>query len=294
MTAATPDLTFRPNARGRRRKIVNRVMEMLGTVAALVAVAVLGAVVFTVAKKGAGAINWAFFTQTPVTFGQTGGGIEHAIVGSAILIGLATLLAVPVGVLVAVYLTEFAPGRAARGIRLVLDVLNGLPSIVIGAFVYGILVLGHQQNGRAGAFALAVIMLPLIARSTQEILLLVPPTLREAGLALGASRWRTVVGIILPTSLGGILTGTVLAIARAAGETAPLLFTTGVFSTLVTTNPNQALPNIPVLIFQYSESPDPGDHAKAWAASLVLIGFVLVASLAARALLARSRKKLAR
>jgi phosphate transport system permease protein len=156
------------------------------------------------------------------------------------------------------------------------------------------LVVGHQQNGYAGAFGLAVIMLPLVARSTQEVLLLVPSTLREAGLALGAPRWRTVLGVILPSSLAGILTGTVLAVARAAGETAPLLFTTSIFATLVTTDPSKALPNIPVTIFQFSESPDPSDHQKAWAASLVLMAFVLIASLIARATLARSRRKLAR
>jgi phosphate transport system permease protein len=137
-------------------------------------------------------------------------------------------------------------------------------------------------------------MLPLVARSTQEVLLLVPGSLREAGLALGASRWRTVLGVILPTSLGGVLTGTVLAVARAAGETAPLLFTSSIFATTVTTDPRQALPNIPVTIFTLSESPDPADHQRAWAAALVLLAFVLVASLVARAALARSRRKLAR
>jgi phosphate transport system permease protein len=294
VSTSAPDLSLRATGRARRRQLVGRLMELLGTGAALVAVGVLALVVGSVVKRGAGALSWAFFTETPVTFGQTGGGIKPAIIGSAILIGLATLAAVPFGVLVAVYLTEFAKPRVARAIRLVLDVLNGLPSIVIGVFVFGLLVVGHQQNGYAGAFGLAVIMLPLVARSTQEVLLLVPSTLREAGLALGAPRWRTVLGVILPSSLAGILTGTVLAIARAAGETAPLLFTTSIFATLVTTDPSKALPNIPVAIFQFSESPDPSDHQKAWAASLVLMAFVLIASLIARAALARSRRKLAR
>jgi phosphate transport system permease protein len=287
-------LSLRPSRGLRRRRIVNRLMESLGTLAALLAVAVLGLVVASVALKGAGALSLDFFTKTPATFGQPGGGIEHAIVGSLIIVALATAMAVPVGILVALFLTEFAPPKLAGVVRTALDVTNGLPSIVVGVFVYGLLVVGHTQSGLAGAFALAIIMLPLVARSTQEVLLLVPGSLREAGLALGASRWRTVLGVILPTSLGGVLTGTVLAVARAAGETAPLLFTSSIFATTVTTDPRQALPNIPVTIFTLSESPDPADHQRAWAAALVLLAFVLVASLVARAALARSRRKLAR
>ena len=287
-------ISLRPSRGLRRRRIVNRVMESVGTLAAALAVAVLAAVVVSVVVKGASALSIDFFTKTPATFGQPGGGIEHAILGSLILIAFATAMSVPVGILTALYLTEFAHQRVAAVIRTALDMLNGMPSIVIGVFVYGLLVVGHQQSGYSGAFALAVIMLPLVARSTQEVLLLVPPALREAGLALGASRWRTVLGVILPTSLGGILTGSVLAIARAAGETAPLLFTSSIFATTVVTDPRQAMPNLPVSIFTLSESPDPADHARAWAAALVLLAFVLVASLIARAALARSRRKLAR
>jgi phosphate transport system permease protein len=202
-------------------------------------------------------------------------------------------MALPVGVLTAIYLTEFAPRRVAIAIQVVLDVLAGLPTIVLGIFVYALLVIGHTQSGYAGSFALAIIMLPVVARATQEMLLLVPPTLREASLALGVRRWRTVVGIILPSSVGGILTGTVLALARAAGETAPLLFTSSIFANAVQTDVTKALPNIPVLIFTYSEQPDPALHEQAWAAALVLMAFVLLASIAAKALLARSRRKLA-
>ncbi|MGB2952374.1 MAG: ABC transporter permease subunit, partial [Gaiellaceae bacterium] len=146
----------------------------------------------------------------------------------------------------------------------------------------------------AGAFALATIMLPLVARATQEVLRLVPRSLRDGALALGVPRWRMILGIVLPSSAGGIVTGTVLALARAAGETAPLLFTCSIFANTVTTDPGQSLPNIPVTIFTLSESSDPADHRRAWAASLVLIAFVLVTSVVARALLARSRRKLAR
>ncbi len=151
-----------------------------------------------------------------------------------------------------------------------------MPTIVIGIFVYGILVVGHTQSGWAGAIALAIVELPIVARSAQEVLALVPLSLKEAGLALGLRRWRIVLRVVLPTATGGLITGAVLGVARVAGETAPLLFTTSVFSNLTTTtNPSQALANIPMTIFTLSESPTPSDHAKAWAAALVLIVFVL-------------------
>ena len=225
--------------RARRRRLTNRLMEVLATVAALIAVAVLAIVVVSVARRGAGALSWDFFTKPQALFGQPGGGIANALVGTALLVLLATGMALPVGVLTAVYLTEFAPKRVAVPVQVVLDVLAGLPTIVVGIFVYALLVIGHTQSGYAGAFALAVIMLPLVARATQEVLLLVPGTLREASLALGVRRWRTVLGIILPSSVGGILTGTVLAIARAAGETAPLLFTSSIFAQLSLNRRNQ-------------------------------------------------------
>jgi phosphate transport system permease protein len=279
-------------SRYRRRRLVNRAMEALSTIAALIAVAVLAIVVISVASRGAGALSWDFLTKPQALFGQPGGGIANAIVGTALLVGLATVMALPVGVLTAIYLTEFAPRRVAVPIQVLLDVLAGLPTIVLGIFVYALLVIGHTQSGYAGSFALAIIMLPVVARATQEMLLLVPSTLREASLALGVRRWRTVLGIILPSSVGGILTGTVLAVARAAGETAPLLFTSSIFANAVQTDVTKALPNIPVLIFTYSEQPDPALHEQAWAAALVLMAFVLVASIGAKALLARSRRKL--
>jgi phosphate transport system permease protein len=279
-------------SRSRRRRLVNRAMEALATIAALIAVAVLAIVVISVASRGAGALSWDFLTKPQALFGQPGGGIANAIVGTALLVGLATVMALPVGVLTAIYLTEFAPRRVAVPIQVLLDVLAGLPTIVLGIFVYALLVIGHTQSGYAGSFALAIIMLPVVARATQEMLLLVPSTLREASLALGVRRWRTVLGIILPSSVGGILTGTVLAVARAAGETAPLLFTSSIFANAVQTDVTKALPNIPVLIFTYSEQPDPALHEQAWAAALVLMAFVLLASIGAKALLARSRRKL--
>ena len=291
MSAVTRELSLRPGGRLRRRRVVNRMMEGFGTAAAVLAVGVLVLVVVSVALRAAPAISWHFLTTPPALFGAPGG-ISSAIVGSALIVGMATGMALPVGVLGAVYLTEFSHPRVAAVIQLCLDILNGMPTIVTGIFVYGLLVIGHVQSAFAGAFALAIVMLPLVARASQEVLLLVPQSLREASLALGVSRWRTTVGVVLPTTLGGILTGTVIAVARAAGETAPLLFTCSIFNPAVSTDVTHALPNIPVLIFTYSEQPDKALHEQAWAAALVLMAFVLAASLAARTLLARSRRTL--
>jgi len=276
----------------RRRKLVNRLFVGVATLAALLAVAVLALVVGSVFLKGAAALNWDFFTKGPATFGQSGGGIAPALVGTLLLVALATAMALPVGVLVAIWASEFAPPGLTRSMRLVLDVINGIPSIVIGIFVFALLVLGHRQSAYAGSFALAVIMLPLIGRATMEVLALVPPHLREASIALGVPRWRTVLQVVLPTTVGGILTGTTLAVARAAGETAPLLFTCAIASQTVSFSPGQAVMSIPVFIFEASESPDPAQHAQAWAAAFVLIAFVLLSSISARALLARQRRKL--
>jgi phosphate transport system permease protein len=269
-------------------------MEALATVAALVAVGILGIVVVSVLQRGASELSWGFLTGSLPTFGEVGGGIAPLIIGSAILVGIATAIALPVGVLTALFASEFAPRRVAPVIRLTLDLLNGLPSIVIAVFIYGLLVYGRGQSGWAGGLALSIVMFPLVARSTQEVLRLVPRSLRESAMALGVSRWRMVVGIVLPASFGGILTGTVLAVARAAGETAPLLFASSVFANTTVWDPRNALPNIPVQIFIWSESPDPEDHKRAWAAAFVLLAFVLLASIAGRAALARSRRKMSR
>jgi phosphate transport system permease protein len=280
----------------RRRQAVSHLAESAASGAALLALVVLGIVIYAVVSRGASALNWDFFTKSPPALaGTKGGGIAPEIVGTAIIVAMATAIAMPVGILVALYLTEFAGPRVGRAIKLTLDVLNGIPSIVIGLFVFGLLVVGHTQTGFAGAVALAIIMLPLIARSTQEVLLLVPNSLREAAQALGVSHWRIVTGVLLPTAMGGILTGTVLAVARAAGETAPLLLISSIFGSGLTVNLfGQAIPNIPVYIFTASEQADPSGFARAWGAAFVLMAFILVSSLGARALLARSRNKLTR
>ena len=184
---------------------------------------------------------------------------------------MAMLFAIPVAVLVAIYMSEYAGPRVSRGLKIVLDVLNGVPAIVVGIFVFGILVVGHGQSAVYGAFALAILMLPMVARATQEILEVVPRSLRDASFALGVTRWRTTWNIVLPAAIGGILTGVVIAVARVAGETAPLLFTTSIAASQISTDVSHALPTLPVTIFVFSESPDPGEQADAWAAALVLI-----------------------
>jgi phosphate transport system permease protein len=290
-TAANhPLLQGPPNLK--RRKRVNRILEISAWIAALIAVAALAIVVGSVFLKGVGAINIDFLTQGQVAFGP-GGGIANAIVGTGIIVALASLMAIPIGVLVALYTVEFAGPRPAFAIRYVLDILNGVPTIITGLFVYGLIVKaqGHQ-SGFAGSVGLAIVMLPLVARATQEVLILVPVNVKEAGLALGVSRWRTVVSVVLPTAMSGIVTGSLVAVARAAGETAPLLLASSVFPTTVQTDPSQAMGNIPMVIFSYSQSPDPSKHTQAWAAALLLILFVLLLSSVARIFAARGRRRL--
>jgi phosphate transport system permease protein len=284
-----PTAPLTPTGNLRRRRAFSRFAESGATTAAVLAVVVLGIVVYTAVSRGAAAISLDFlFTGEPT-------GIGPAILGTGLIVLIATAIAMPLGVLIALYLTEFAGGRADRPIRLTLDLMNGLPSIVVGLFVFGLLVYGHAQSAFAGAVALAIIELPLIARGSQEVLLLVPHSMREAAEALGVSRWRTVLGVILPAALGGIVTSTVLAVARAAGETAPLILLCSVFDpSKASFNIFEAIPNIPVTIFTLSEEANPTGFTRAWGASLVLLSAILFASLAARALLARSRARMTR
>lgn len=277
-----------------RRRAVNRGMELLAWLAAALGVAILGVVVWSVARRGAGALNLDLLTKTPVQFSLTPvrQGLANAFAGSLVIVGIATLMALPVGILVATYANEFARPSVRTAVSLTLDVLNGVPAIVIGIFVYGLVVVGHGQSAFAGSFALACIMLPLVARSTMEVLALVPASLREASLALGVPRWRTTLSIVLPQTIGGIVTGTVLAVARAAGETAPLLFTSSLVGTQVGWSPHHALQTVPVAIFELAESPDPADHTRAWAAAFVLLIFILLTSLGARWLATRSSRRL--
>jgi phosphate transport system permease protein len=289
---AAQSSTLAATGRVRRRKRINWLVENIWVAASALAVVVLAIVTLSVLVKALPALDGDLFTKTPATFGESGGGIAHAFVGSLVLVGIATAIALPVGVLVAIYVSEFAEHRVARWLKLCLDVLNGLPSIIIGIFLFVLLVVGRGQNAFIGSLALSIIMVPIVSRTTMEVLALVPNHLREASLALGVSKWRTIVGVILPTTLSGILTGTTLGMARAAGETAPLLFTTSLYGNSVSWDPNHALASIPVTIYIYSEAPDPHLNEQAWAAAFVLIMFVLVTSLLSRYALARSRRKL--
>jgi phosphate transport system permease protein len=278
--------------RARRRRRTGQVMEALATAAALLAAAALAIVLISVAKRGLPAINIDFFTQNAAPFGASGGGIKNAIVGTLIITGIATAVALPAGVLLAIFNTEFAPRRVAEAIGLTLNVLSGVPTIVIGVFIYALVVVGRGQSAYAGALGLSIVMLPLVARASEEVLRLVPSHLREGGMALGATRARTVLTVILPTAVGGIVTATIVAVARAAGETAPLLFTTSIFANTLNTDPSQAMASIPMVIFTSSDQPDPHAQQQAWAAALVLVAIVLIGSIAGRLLSLRTRRQI--
>jgi phosphate transport system permease protein len=286
----------RPKDRLRRRRIVNKVMEVLAWLAAALAVFLLGVVIWSVAKRGASALSFHFLTKPQLQFAlpNVTQGLADAFVGSLVIVGLATAMALPVGILIAIYVNEFASKRIRAGVTLTLDVLAGVPAIVIGFFVFQLLVVGHHQSGYAAGFALAVLMLPLVSRSTIEVLALVPDSLREAALGVGAPRWRMTLGVVLPQTIGGVLTGATLAVARVAGETAPLLLVSSLVATGIQWNPSQPLMTVPLAIYELTDQPDEAAHARAWAGALVLILFILVVSLTARWFATRSRRKIAR
>ena len=284
------DITVR-SAGLRRRKLTEKAFAGVAVGSAVIAVGILALVLGTVIHKGLSQLSLDFFTQPRPLFGQSGG-IADAIVGSALIVGMAMVMAIPVSILVAIFMSEYAGPRLSVGLRIVLDVLNGVPAIVVGIFVFGLLVVGRGQSAIFGAFSLAVLMLPMVARATQEVLEIVPRSLREASLALGVTRWRTTVSIVLPTAIGGILTGVVIAVARVAGETAPLLFTSSIAANQISFNVSEALPTLPVSIFAFSESADPHEQAMGWAAALVLILFVLVLNIAAKLVAGRKRRKI--
>jgi phosphate transport system permease protein len=284
------DITVKSNGL-RRRRIVEKVFGVLAIGSAVLACGILLVVLGTLVYKGFSQLNVDFFTKARPLFGEKGG-IADALVGSALIVGMAMIIAIPVSVLVAIYMSEYAGPRVSRALKIVLDVLNGVPAIVVGIFVFGVLVVGHGQSAVYGAFALAILMLPMVARATQEILEIVPRSLRDASFALGVTKWRTTWNIILPAAIGGILTGVVIAVARVAGETAPLLFTTSIAASEISTDVSHALPTLPVTIFVFSESPDPGEQAAAWAAALVLIAFVLVMNVLAKLFAGRKRRQL--
>jgi len=279
----------------RRRAAVSRCVEVVATVAAISAVAMLIDVAYTVTHNGAPALSLDFLVQNPQ--GLVGGGIANYLLGTILIVAFAAVMALPVGILTGLYLTEFArPGsRAGRALKLVLDLLQGVPTIIVGVVVYALLVIpAHLESGFAGSVALGVIMLPLIARSSQEVLQLVPGNLREAADALGVDRWRTVLGVILPVASGGIATGAILSIARAAGETAPLLAVNSIFNPGATQLNlfGHGVPSIPIFILTNYDLPTQAAVNRVWGAALVLLTLILLANVAARLLLARSRRKM--
>lgn len=255
----------------------------------LVALVPLVAVLGYLIMKGAGGLSWSFFTQLPKPVGETGGGMANALSGSAILVGLACLIGLPVGLLGAIYLAEYGDNAFGKGVRFCTDVMSGVPSIAVGIFVYGLVVLRMRRfSALAGAMTLAILMLPIVMRTTEELLRLVPVTLREAGLALGLPKWRVILGVVLRTGASGIATGIMLAIARVAGETAPLLFT-AFGSRFISLKLDQPMGSLPVQIYTYAVSPYEDWHRQAWAAALVLVLLVLALNLLARAITRQGR-----
>ncbi|OFV93069.1 MAG: phosphate ABC transporter, permease protein PstA [Acidobacteria bacterium RIFCSPLOWO2_12_FULL_65_11] len=264
------------------RKILSALFVGFCALSVLIALVPLAFVLFFVISQGIGAINLDFFTHRPVPVGEAGGGMANAIVGTLIITGLGSLLAIPVGIMSGVYMSEYAGSRLAGGVRFAADTLNGVPSIVIGVFAYGVAVLPFRQfSALAGGLALGIMMIPIIARTTEELLLLVPQTMREGALALGATRARAVFTVVVPAALPGIITGIVLALARIAGETAPLLFTS-FNNPFFTTDLTQPIASLTVQIWAYAISPYEDWHRQAWAGALVLVMIVLVCSLLAR------------
>ena len=264
------------------RKIKSHVIVFLSGVAVVAALVPLGMILFYVVSHGAAALNWAFFTQTPKPVGEPGGGMANAIAGTLILIAIASAIAVPVGVIAGIHLAEYGGTRFAAAVRFAADVLNGVPSIVIGIFAYGLVVLPLQRfSALAGGFALSIMMIPIVTRTTEELLRLVPAGLREGALALGATRTRAIITVILPAALPGILTGILVALARIAGETAPLLFT-AFNNRFWSTSLLQPIGSLTVQLFAYAISPYPDWHRQAWAAAFVLVAMILILSILAR------------
>ena len=266
----------------RRRQIVSTIAEILCAVSVILALLPLALILFYVITHGFSALNLAFFTQIPKPVGEAGGGMGNAIVGTLILIGLAALFAVPIGCICGIYLSEFPGTRFGSLVRFAADVLNGVPSIVIGIFAYGLVVLPVKRfSAIAGGVALGLLMIPIVVRTTEELLRLVPTGLREGALALGASRARAVLTVLLPAALPGILTGILVALARVAGETAPLLFT-AFNNRYWSTSLVQPIASLTVQVYTYGISAYDDWHRQAWAGAFLLVMIILSLSIIAR------------
>ena len=269
------------NRRALRRGVSNFMVGVM-IVAVVVAMLPLFFILLNLVLKGAGSLSWNFFTRLPVPAGESGGGVANAIVGTLIIVGTACLIGLPLGIGAGIYCAEYPGTRLAWVTRFVSDVLNGVPSIVVGVFAWTWIVARQKHfSALAGSAALAMLMVPMVMRTTEEMIKLVPNAMREAALALGYPRWRTTVSVVVRTTLPGIVTGSLLAVARIAGETAPLLFT-ALGSQYFTTNVNRPMAALPLTIFTYATGPYEEWHQFAWAAALVLILVVFVLSLCAR------------
>ena len=276
--------------RERWRKALSHAIVALCGGAVLLALVPLVLVLSYVLTQGFSSINWAFFTHMPTPVGESGGGMANAIVGSLLVTGMGALFAIPVGLIAGIYASEYRGTRLANGVRFAADTLNGVPSIVIGVFAYGIAVLPFKTfSAIAGGVALAIMMLPLVTRTTEELLLLVPSSLREGALALGATRARAVFTVVVPAALPGIMTGILLALARVSGETAPLLFT-AFNNRFFNSDPRQPISTLTVQVYTYAISPYKDWHRQAWAGALVLVMMVLTCSLLARVATARMER----
>ena len=282
-TGSVPSPLIRVTPGFRRRQIVDHLATVVMTLCAALAVVVLALILIYVAIKGIPALNLAFFTQRPLPPGEVGGGVMPAIVGTLEMLAVAALIGVPLGTATAIYLAEYGRGQFARTVSFLIDLIAGLPSIVIGVFIWAWLVrhVVGNYNGLAGGVALAVIMIPIVTRTIEETLRLVPDPLREASLGLGIPRWKTILRVVLPTARAGIITGVVLSIARAGGETAPLLLT-ALGNQFFSLNLLQPVASLPVQIYNYARSPYLDWQAKAWGAALILIGLIGVLSLLSR------------
>jgi len=273
--------------RNRWRKILSSLMLSLTGVCAVVAVSILFLILGLLVYNGWRSVDWNFFTQLPKSPGETGGGMANAIVGSCEIVVLATLIGLPVGFMAGVYLAEFGGKTFAFLVRYTADLLNGVPSIVIGIFAWSVLVVRmHTYSALAGGFALAMILIPITARSTEQFMTSVPQTLREGALALGASKWKTIATVVVPAAHRGIATGMILGVARIAGETAPLLFTS-LNNQYWNTSLTQPTASLPYMIYTRAMSPYDDWHRQAWAAGMVLLLLVLFANVAARLILSR-------
>ena len=264
------------------RRALSHLMVGLMVVAVIVALLPLFFILADLVAKGAGSLSLDFFTKTPAPAGETGGGVVHAIVGTLLIVGVASLMGLPIGIAAGIYCAEFPGSRLTWLTRFVADVMNGTPSIVVGVFAWAWIVATQKHfSALAGSAALAMLMIPMVLRTTEEMIKLVPNSLREAALALGYSRSRTSLSIVLRTTLPGIVTGSLLAVARIAGETAPLLFT-ALGSQYLSFDLNQPMASLPLTVFTYATGPYEEWHRNAWAAALVLILVVLVLSVGAR------------